>query len=155
VLVFVALIFDPLADGLAVMLRNLRINRNSSVLSDDDAKSGWLRIAHDTPSPHCKVTLNEVMATVSPAVMAVVLKFRSAPEVAQFPWKITTDEPFMTRKYPAVPVFAAFVSSVIALAVAVALPSDVPLELFVGNGVAFIGSVESSVPDAAVSVVAG
>ena len=83
--IFVAALLDPSAISRAMMLRHFRVDRHRSILADDDAEHLWSWIAHDVPSPHARVTLNEVIETVSPAVIAVVLKFRSAPDVAQLP----------------------------------------------------------------------
>jgi len=41
--------------------------------------------SYETPSPQGNVSLNDVIATVSPAVMVVVLKFKSAPDVPMLP----------------------------------------------------------------------
>ncbi len=74
------------------------VKRNCAILPDDKRVDDWPLIAHDVLSPHCSVTLNEVTAMVSPAVIVVVFRFMSAPEVATFPWKMTVGVVVRTRK---------------------------------------------------------
>lgn len=100
------------------------------------------------------VTVKDVILTVEPAVIAVVLKLRSEPDVPHSP-SATSSAPVPVariRKYPAVPVASADVSDVMADAVSrppglasVAAPN-------IGSDAV---SVASSVPVAAVSGSAG
>jgi hypothetical protein len=80
------------------------VERNRSVLAHNDANKMCLGVCHgsllayETPSPQGNVILNDEIDTVSPAVMVVVFKFKSAPDVPTLPWKITVPAPFLMRK---------------------------------------------------------
>jgi hypothetical protein len=100
------------------------------------------------------VILNDEQATVSPAVIVVDDMTRSVDEVPQLPCASTVPPDCAIRKCPAVIEFGAFVSDVIAFAVAVARPFEVA-EVEAGNGVAPKVSVAPRVPASLAVVEAG